>query len=147
MHDDFGSSLSQHMIHSPSRLELNACNWAFNQWYIKGVAFWWRWLPEIFLPLWCHFHNSRENRFATTKPASFSTRATAMYYVTCSLIEMINMLVWVQTWWVCTHAYTHTSTRSQWSNDSYFYPRAKVSLKITTAGLTPIRVCILYLVA
>lgn len=101
----------------------------------------------IFLPLWCHFHNSRENRFATTKPASFSTQATAMYYVTCSLIEMINMLVWVRTWCVCTHTHIHTSTRSQWSDDSYFYPRAKVSLKVTTAGLTQITVCILYLVA
>lgn len=73
----------------------------------------------FFLYLWCRIHNSMENRFATTKPASFSTQARATYYVTCSLIEMINMLVWVQTGWVCTTTHvhsnlmTHASTQEQ----------------------------------
>lgn len=45
--------MSEHMIHLPGGLELYACNWAFNQWCIKGVQLWWRWLPGIFLPPWC----------------------------------------------------------------------------------------------
>lgn len=44
---------------------------------------------DFFLPPWCHFHNSGENQFATAKAASFSTEATAMYYITCGLIGMI----------------------------------------------------------
>lgn len=95
---------------------------------------------DFFLHLWCHFHNSRENRLATIKPASFSTQAIVIYHITCSQIVMINMRVWAQTGWVCTHACVciHTSTAIRWL---MHIPRAKVSLKVTRAALTPITIC------
>ena len=104
---------------------------------IRVWQWWWRWLSGIFLPFWCHFPNSKENWFATTKPASFNKQATATYQVTCSLIEMINMLVWVQ---VCTYPYLYNLR----SDDSIILLKCQSFIKVGITGLTSVRACAIY---